>query len=291
MKAKLLYLLTFSFLSGISLAQSQINYNDFEGNSFHFFGAHSGILDSAHANPMSNGINQSAKCAQYKRDSLAFDFLTIMPMGYLTQVKDYCTHDSLVKQFRFKLYSTAPIGTFIELQIGSKKDSSFPSGIHSQYQAITKKRNEWEEITFEFSQIPTGSLVSSGEIDKIAILFYPYSLSRDTFYFDDFMGPELTQDAVSVVNIDIREEKISISSYPNPAKNNSTISYSLKKQANATIKIYNSLGKEVMLVQNKLLPAGKHQVNINLSEFPDGVYFCALDDGESIVIEKIVVVK
>ena len=291
MKIKLLYLIAFNFLSIITIAQSQINYNDFEGNSFHYFGAHSGIIDSAYLNPFPNEINQSSKCAQYKRDSLAFDFLTILPMGYLTQIKDYCTHDSLVKQFRFKLYSTAPIGTFIELQIGSKKDSSFPSGIHSQYQAITKKRNEWEEITFEFSQIPSGSLVSSGEVDKMTMLFYPYSLSRDTFYFDDFIGPELTQDAVSVINIDKIEEKLSVSSYPNPAKNTSTISYSIKKQANTTIKIYNSLGKEVLLIQNKLLPAGKHQVNINLSEFPDGVYFCAVDDEESIAIEKMVVVK
>ena len=93
------------------------------------------------------------------------------------------------------------------------------------------------------------------------------------------------------MNLDKKEEKLTVSSYPNPVKNTTTISYSLKKQANTTIKIYNSLGKEVMLIQNKLLPAGKHQVNINLSEFPDGVYFCALDDEESIAIEKIVVVK
>jgi hypothetical protein len=291
MKRTLLFCITWALASFSLTAQNQINYNDFQGNAYHYFGKNSGLLDSIFINPKPDSINPSALCARYRRDSLAFDFITFLPMGCLSDLDNYAKHDSLVKKFKMKLFSTAPVGTFIELQLGSTKDSSYPSGIHSQYQALTTKSQQWEEIVFNFSQIPASSNISAKEVDKITILFYPYSLSRDTFYFDDFIGPELLPLETGLDNTSKMEDELNFQVFPNPARNSSSITFSLSKTTKTTIKLYNSLGKEVQQICQKNFPSGKHQLTLNLSELPEGIYYCCIDDEEKTSVEKLVILK
>jgi hypothetical protein len=78
--------------------------------------------------------------------------------------------------------------------------------------------------------------------------------------------------------------------YPNPFNPSTTISFALEKGGNVRIIIYNSIGEEVMLL-NEEKEAGYHQQNINLNGFISGVYFYELRAGNFVQTKKMLLVK
>jgi hypothetical protein len=173
---------------------SQMVYNNHEGLAYHLFGQRNGILDSTALNPQTNAVNNSPTCVKYRRskeeiyDNIKLDFLKP-----LVDVSPYATYEGNPPKIKMKVYSSAPVGTQIEIQLGRLNEIAYPDGIHSQYQGFTKKQNEWEEVEFLFAQIPEGSKVSATEVDQITILFAPRSETNYVFYYDDLTGPEITK--------------------------------------------------------------------------------------------------
>lgn len=193
---KKIQLLISSLLLTSGLLLGQQKYDDFSGNKFQNFGTRDGILDSASVTPKPNNVNSSPKCAKYVRLSTTkYDNIKIYPQRKLVNVSSYATHLGNPLKMKMKIYTSAPIGTKIELQLGKKGDDNYPTGVHSQYEAFTTVQNAWEELTFTFSQIPKGSLVAATDIDKITVLFAPNSSSGDAYYFDDLTGPELVPES------------------------------------------------------------------------------------------------
>lgn len=68
--------------------------------------------------------------------------------------------------------------------------------------------------------------------------------------------------------------------YPNPFNPSTTIPFVLDKNVKVSIKVYNMLGQEVVtLVNNKMTPAGLHNVNFNATNLSTGMYFYTLEAG------------
>ncbi len=65
--------------------------------------------------------------------------------------------------------------------------------------------------------------------------------------------------------------------YPNPFNPTTTISYQLAAVSAVTLKVYDVLGREVVTLENKLLPAGFYIVRWDGSSQPSGVYFYQLE--------------
>jgi hypothetical protein len=98
-----------------------------------------------------------------------------------------------------KIYTTAPVGTMIEILLGDKsKNNTYPGGTHSQYQAYTTVSGAWEELEFKFAQIPEGSETPATGIDQVTLLFNPNSSSSDTYYFDEISGPQIVGNTTAV---------------------------------------------------------------------------------------------
>jgi hypothetical protein len=177
---KKIYFLILTFIATQGVIIGQQNYCDFEGNNVASFGTCTGMVDSSFSNPHLNSIDSSAHCAKYVRDTAIYDIIRLYPSVKLTDVTSYADSSSGAPKITLKLYSTAPIGTVIQLQLGIKNVDNYPAGINSEYMAMTTAQNAWELITFDYFQSPTGSLALSNQIDKIVILFHPNSSSRDT---------------------------------------------------------------------------------------------------------------
>lgn len=64
--------------------------------------------------------------------------------------------------------------------------------------------------------------------------------------------------------------------FPNPFNPATTISFTLPKKDFASIRIYDSLGKEVSSLINEVKQAGYYEINFNASELSSGVYFYKL---------------
>lgn len=80
--------------------------------------------------------------------------------------------------------------------------------------------------------------------------------------------------------------------YPNPFNPVTTIGYSLPVPARVTLKIYNTLGKEVAtLIQDEYKSSGRHVVQFNASSIASGIYFYRLSAGKFTATKKFVVLK
>lgn len=76
--------------------------------------------------------------------------------------------------------------------------------------------------------------------------------------------------------------------YPNPSNTIAYTSLTLVKSTNVSIKLQNMVG-QVILTQNKTLPAGVHQFQVDASQLDAGVYFYTVNAGENSVTKKLIV--
>jgi Secretion system C-terminal sorting domain len=80
--------------------------------------------------------------------------------------------------------------------------------------------------------------------------------------------------------------------YPNPFNPVTQIDYSLPKQSEVVLKVYDALGQEVAtLVNHAVKQAGTYSETFNASNLPSGVYFYRISAGDYKDIRKMMLVK
>ncbi|NOX85164.1 MAG: T9SS type A sorting domain-containing protein [Chlorobi bacterium] len=90
---------------------------------------------------------------------------------------------------------------------------------------------------------------------------------------------------------DIESQSIRIKlvqNYPNPFSLNTMISYQLQESGKVTLKVFDTLGKEVAILVNKIQPAGSYKVNFDASRLPDGNYICRLVVNDFVQVKKMI---
>ena len=79
--------------------------------------------------------------------------------------------------------------------------------------------------------------------------------------------------------------------YPNPFNPTTEISFSLNKNVDANIAVFNMLGQKVATVADRNFAAGNHTVTFNASDLSSGVYFYQLKAGEVTQMRKMTLLK
>jgi hypothetical protein len=177
--------------AGQNVAQQK--YDSFEGERVvnYFVPKNWGKLDTIAANPAPDVTNNSQRCAQYKRSRQRYDYIKIYPPVKMADADRYATYDQEAPRMKMKVFTNAPVGTLVEIQLGKKTGNAYPEGTHSQFQAFTTKSGAWEELEFKYSQTPKGSETRARDVDQITLLFTPGTNATHVFYFDDLTGPSL----------------------------------------------------------------------------------------------------
>lgn len=78
--------------------------------------------------------------------------------------------------------------------------------------------------------------------------------------------------------------------YPNPVKDFMTIQFNASEQANADLRVYDMLGRNVLSGQQKC-EKGMNKFEMNLTELNKGVYFLEVNNGFEKEIKKIIIDK
>lgn len=285
---KIFILITAFTITQRSQAQTQ-TLCDFEGTKHVYFKYADGDLDSAAVNPSATGSNTSAVCALYIRDTTQYDNLQMITLTKFDDIS-YLASASATAKMTMKVWSNMPVGTRVEIQLGSSTDMSYPSGIHSVYTATTAATRAWETLTFNFSSVPgPPSFMLPGSIDKLVILFNPNSHSRDSIYFDEVMGPTI----IATTGLSEKETvtpKVYQNS-PNPCKESTSIKLFIDKPGTVNVTLYDLLGKPVAVLANEEMAPGAHTLKVNTEGLSSGIYFYELKRGSFSQSMKMIVTK
>lgn len=79
--------------------------------------------------------------------------------------------------------------------------------------------------------------------------------------------------------------------YPNPFMNKTTLPFSLPKEADIRIGVYDLNGRLVTDIPKETLPAGHHELVLTSDGLSPGTYFCRLDAGEYTAIKTLVLIR
>ncbi|QQS34895.1 MAG: polysaccharide deacetylase family protein [Ignavibacteriales bacterium] len=108
-------------------------------------------------------------------------------------------------------------------------------------------------------------------------------------------GTEITLSRNTLTNIDeATPENFSFKlnqNYPNPFNPVTTITYQLYSPSNITLKIYDVLGNELKELFEGYKTSGSYEVKFDAHEFPSGIYFYRLSDGNSTKTMKMILLK
>ncbi len=80
-------------------------------------------------------------------------------------------------------------------------------------------------------------------------------------------------------------------SFPNPAREQAVIEFTLPRAGRATVTIYNQLGQEVRTLVDKELPAGKHMARFDAAGLANGAYFYRLRTQDGQDTRRLLLVK
>jgi hypothetical protein len=79
--------------------------------------------------------------------------------------------------------------------------------------------------------------------------------------------------------------------YPNPFNPDTRITFELPRSGLVTLKVYDILGREVAILENKEKPSGIHVVHWNALAMPSGVYFYKLQAGNHVETKIMTLIK
>jgi hypothetical protein len=81
--------------------------------------------------------------------------------------------------------------------------------------------------------------------------------------------------------------------YPNPASENASVLYRLSSASRVKITVMNVLGQELSVLNDNILPAGKHRftIDLNSAEFQTGIYFICIERESKREVKKLIVQK
>jgi len=79
--------------------------------------------------------------------------------------------------------------------------------------------------------------------------------------------------------------------YPNPFNPTTTISFTLPQSGNVTLKVFNSIGEEVVTLTDGYIDAGVYTFNFNADGLPSGMYIYQLNTPEKTQVRKMILMK
>jgi len=112
-----------------------------------------------------------------------------------------------------------------------------------------------------------------------------------TTYGGSIYGYNYTPTGVEKDNNSLPSDYYLAQNYPNPFNPSTTISFSIPKTGNVSLKVFDMLGREVADLVNENMAAGNYKVNFNAQNLASGVYLYSLTCGNIVKTNKMNLAK
>jgi hypothetical protein len=146
---------------------------------------------------------------------------------------------------------------------------------------VTPKAGNFYSVYMTYQKCKNAGAYSTGELS-------PY-ISKAFLIFRKITDATLI--GVSNNNEIVKDYKLS-QNYPNPFNPSTKISFSLPKSQSVTLKVFNVMGQEVAsIINNKVYPAGVHEVDFSAEKLSSGIYFYTIEAGSFVDTKKMIILK
>lgn len=151
------------------------------------------------------------------------------------------------------------------------------------------KKGEWSG-TVDWTEVKYPISVGVHELKWTYEKDVSVSNDSDCGWIDYIIFPAIS-DYVGVNDfMSIGEDNISV--YPNPFNNTTRISYTLDKDSDVSIMVYNAVGDVVEIIENASnRRAGTYTHEFNADGLDNGIYFCVFASEGKMITKKLVVVE
>jgi len=121
------------------------------------------------------------------------------------------------------------------------------------------------------------------------------SAGNGRIFYVTWFGNSLYTDGfefTSVDNMHLKPASFALEqNYPNPFNPATNIRFSLPKEVNVSLKVYDVLGREIATLMNGVKQPGTYEVIWDARGVPSGVYFYRLAAGEFRDLRKMILLK
>lgn len=162
-----------------------------------------------------------------------------------------------------------------------------------KYDIYYAKINEATEPTVEFEPLTPADLDGDGKIDLL-LPFYKYENGHNINF--SYILRKNEPNAVELLVNDNVPHKGYITSYPVPFNLASTVKFTISEEGYVTLKVYNSLGKEINVLLDKRLSPGEYNIQWEAKDkygrsLPSGIYFICLQSDNVFRTTKTILLK
>ena len=145
---------------------------------------------------------------------------------------------------------------------------------------------EWTIYDESNSGLPS-SVVGCIEIDEFSNKWLGTSGGLAVFNEDGIVSMAEKKDELNRIPTNYVLQQ----NYPNPFNPSTTIKYSIPKQSNVTIKVFDLLGSEVTTLIDREQLRGNYEVEFDGSDLTSGIYFYRLKAGDYVETKKMILLK
>ena len=117
------------------------------------------------------------------------------------------------------------------------------------------------------------------------------NLSVETDDYNTIGNSSIAWKTISVENDNNLNEFKLFRNYPNPFNPITRIEYQIPKESQVTIKVYNTLGKEIATLVDERLSVGKYYVDFDGSNLSSGIYIYSIRANDFIQNQKMALLK
>jgi hypothetical protein len=179
---------------------------------------------------------------------------------------------------------TSDSNDFFSVTIGALKNGKFiGSGIYYSYNIEPSYKQFSVNVNYNSNETP----------DTLQVIIIIAAEGGKTHLGSSFYVDDISFGASTAVN---EEYNGSLSyelrqNYPNPFNPSTSINFSIKEPGNVQLIIYDALGREVIELINRDMPAGRYTENFNAAGLSSGVYYCRIISGSFVQTKPMLLLK
>jgi hypothetical protein len=115
-------------------------------------------------------------------------------------------------------------------------------------------------------------------------LSFPHNYGITNFYYKN--------DLTDIKENNVIKNSFTLSqNYPNPFNPTTNITYSISKQSLVKLELFDILGRKVKTLVNKYHSIGLYHYELNMSNYPSGIYVYKLSNENNSIIKKMILLK